>query len=142
MDTKPSPTIKIWMVLAEPRAITFTMMVAYALFTLAGVSVYWEGVPRLEEIWPHWYTVAWGTFMAAGGVLGFVSSPRGIWLAERPAILLCGTGLAAYSASVLNLHLSGASGNQVVPWAVSMTGLLFLTTRWIRIRWAALDPTK
>ena len=99
--------------LIDPKAITALMMAAYAVAAIAGFSVLYEGAPKML-MWSNNYETAWALLLIFGGLLGLCAAPRGIWFAERPAIIMCGTGLLAYIISELYLHFHSVQGNQVL----------------------------
>ena len=133
--------LSIWMLLHEPRVITALHLLGY--FILGGGGVYALVSPpsSVQAEWGPLLTGLWGSALILGALIGLISTPRGIWWGERIGITLLATGLVMYASVVLSLHYTGP-GNRMPQAAVILYAIVQLAVRWLRIRTAALDPTR
>lgn len=131
--------LRLWDLLHEPRAITLLMMLLYVtVFCIGCVALYYPPSSIEKEL--GWVTMLWATSLILGGFLGVASTPRGVWWVERLAIIATGTGVVIYLSTVLQLHLS-EGGNRLPQAGFILIALISLAIRWVRIRYASLDPT-
>lgn len=134
--------VRLWARVVEPKTITIFMAVAYIIMFLVGVSFL---VDRTLLVGPligtHTETLM-GSCLIIGGTFGVFSCPPGWWWLERVALILVGTAVAVYSMSNWALHFRGVTGNQVIPAGLSTVVVIFVITRWLRIRYARINPRK
>lgn len=130
---------RLWMLLREPRAITALTLVAYLILIGVGYSTITAPPASIREEL-GWVTTLWGALLLAGGLIGALAVPRGIWWVEKLALLFAATGTAIYFSTVVQLHLESEIGNRIPQAGFILLGLVALATRYLRIRYAALDP--
>ena len=131
---------RLWDILQEPRAVTASMIGAYACALLAGISAL-ISPPNSIVAQLGILTYGWAIFLVIGGILGVASVPRGYWWLEKAALVSVATGLAIYIATLLQIHIIDP-GNRL-PQAFALgVGACTILGRYFRIRRASLDPVK
>ena len=131
---------RAWAGLQEPRRITVAMVVAYLLCIAAGAATLHESTLRLIGVWGPRIETTWAWMLILGGTMGALSVPRGIWGVERSGLWLTIGACLIYA--MTTAYIAAAPGNQWLQAAFALMGATFFCTRLIRIRGAALDPTR
>lgn len=132
---------RAWSSIREPRVVTLIQTLIYLLCAAGGLAtILWPPV-SVQGQYGVIITAAWGWFALLGGTLGVVSCPRGIWLIEKPALMLCATALALYAGMILSLHLI-ESGNRLSQFFFVTIALFHFIARYMRIHRYAYDPEK
>lgn len=130
---------KAWDAVANPKSVTIAMTFGYALLLLQGVMNFTH--PLVEGIAVDVVRVLVNILLISGGVLGAVACYRGLWLFERPAMLMAATAYAVHLIWVL----CDLDGDGIIEQgkAVRMAlVLIFLYTRFERIRGSLVDPNQ
>lgn len=131
---------RAWAGLQEPRHITVAMVVAYLLCIAAGAATLHESTLRLIGVWGPRIETTWAWMLILGGTMGALSVPRGIWGVERSGLWLTIGACLIYA--MTTVYIAASPGNQWLQAAFALMGATFFCTRLIRIRGAALDPTR
>lgn len=140
---RDNPFLSAWKLLHQPRSITAFHMLAYLVVGLGGVTALLNPPNSIQGELGPFLAYAWALGLTFGGLLGLISVPRGLWWIERPALIILGTGAVFYLITVLALQLSSTQGGNRYPQAAILIYVLcHIAIRWLRIRYAALDPTK
>lgn len=132
--------MRLWELLHEPRAVTALVMTSYLIVFIVGLSAL-TSPPLSIASELGWVTRLWATSLLAGGAIGLIAAPRGIWWLERTALIATGTGAIIYLATILQLHFI-QDGNRIPQAGFVALAVIACATRWARIRWSSLDPTK
>lgn len=133
-----APHRRIWSFLVEPRALTAIFCLIYLLVAAQGVATLLFPVVDVPQTVPR---VMVDCLLILGGLLGFAATPRGMWLFERPAILMVGGAYLVHMTWVIG----DFDGDNLIEWPKAIRLLivcLFLSARYARIHQAMLDPTK
>jgi hypothetical protein len=127
----------------EPAAINAAQVVAYLTAGAAGLLAALGGVPTLltGTIGPV-MSVAVGSVLVLGGVIGAAAVLSGHWWLERVALLIVGLGWVMLLPAALAFAVSGKSSAVWLIVALVVTALSDIFKRFRRIDWAYLDPTK
>lgn len=131
-----------WMKVQPPRLVSALMVLIYLSCITLGAATVHESSFRIVDLWGRWLELTWAAMLIIGGLVGALAAPRGVWFAERAAVVLSGTASAMYAAGTFALHLQGTPGNQLMQLTWAITCGLFFATRWVRIQGAMLDPYK
>lgn len=132
---------RAWSSIREPRAITLVQTLIYALCAAGGLStILWPPV-SVQGQYGVIITAAWGWFALVGGTLGMVSCPRGVWLIEKPALILCGLALFLYAGFIISLQIT-ETGNRLSQFFFVTIVLFHFIARYMRIHRYAYDPEK
>lgn len=131
---------RAWAGLQEPRHITVAMIVAYLLCIAAGAATLHESTLRLIGVWGPRIETTWAWMLILGGTMGAMSVPRGIWGVERSGLWLTIGACLIYA--MTTAYIAASPGNQWLQAVFALMGATFFYTRLIRIRGAALDPTR
>lgn len=130
----------IWSRLHEPRLMTAFHIAAYICIGFLGVSVILEP-PNSITGSIGWLAYLWGIFSAIGGLTAAIACPLGKWDVEKPALILCLTGIVIYTLTAFGLHFS-SDGNRV-PQALALSALaLHLAGRAVYIWPFSYEPGK
>ncbi|MDO5050009.1 MAG: hypothetical protein Q4D87_09035 [Actinomycetaceae bacterium] len=131
--TKPTenPLAVFWSYVHEPKAITVTMSLAYVVTLVAGVWTISTGYLEPVEIM-RYIAIVQGVVLIMGGTVGALSSLIGYYALERPAVMLTAVGIAIW---VINTWTISPNAGLIGVFA-----LLFLVTRWLRIRVFTVTP--
>lgn len=135
--------IRLWRHVNEPRVISVTHALVYAVLT--AVALYSLVVP------PTTVEGAVGSFsmrllaatLAVGGALGVPTALAGIWWLERTAVTLVILASAVYLVIVLALQMTGdPSANRLLQagFVFGMGALHFV--RWHRVKQRPYDPDR
>ncbi|PYG00151.1 hypothetical protein SAMN05216184_10490 [Georgenia satyanarayanai] len=135
--------VRLWRHINEPRTISVTHALVYAVLT--AVALYSLVVP------PTTVEGAVGTFsmrllaatLAVGGALGVPTALAGIWWLERTAVTLVILSSAVYLAIILSLQVTGdPSSNRLLQagFVFGMGALHFV--RWHRVKQRPYDPDR
>ena len=111
-----------WDQVHEPKSVTILMSMSYILALVVGLVVIRD--------WRDMTEFTHAALLITGGCLGAFTSLIGYYKLERPAIVLCCGGVVAWivSAGLTRFTILG------------MVVLLFLFTRWQRIRVFDVTP--
>lgn len=123
--------VRVWLRVAEPKAVTVLVTLFYASMIGLGVAVL---ISRTDPF----YGVQ-AALLLSGGALAVTGCPFGQWWLERPGII----GLEA----ALGMHLIPVLAfpdRLDTSWAVTLTvfSMLFLAVRWKRLGFAPVDPRR
>jgi len=132
--------MRVVLKLSEPAAITALQIFSHLLAAAAGVLVVFGAFPYLLQDLRPVLAFAVGLILFVGGVGGAVACLRGLWLVERPALLLVGLGWVLMVPSVCFVHLPGMV--KVFILALLAVAVFDVAKRYRRIDWAYLDPSK
>jgi hypothetical protein len=130
--------------LREPTGINMAQLLAYIMAGAAGLLAAVGGAPTFVQgtIGPV-LSVAVGSVLALGGIIGAVAIIFGHWWLERIALLITGLGWVLLLPAALFFAFSGRSTSGI--WLVVALVIVALSDcfkRYKRIDWAYLDPTK
>lgn len=132
---------RLWMMLHEPRIITAATGIAWSVVIGIGLSALFAPPATIaHELGPA-LTVIWAACLLVGGSLGLVGCLPGWWWVERTGIISAITGSGIYLVVVLALHYA-QPGSRLTQAGYILLGILFLITRFLRIRGAQLDPSR
>lgn len=132
---------RFWQKVREPRVISVTYFVIYAVLFAAAVSALLDP-PRSVE--GHIGAVAMtllASMLAFGGLVGAPSALIGIWWLERTAVFAIAMSALIYGSIVTTLHVTG-TGNRLLQLGFVVTVLLMQIVRWHRIRQRPYDPDR
>ena len=132
---------RFWRKIREPRVISVTYFVIYAVLFGAAISALLDP-PRSVE--GHIGAVAMtllASMLAFGGLVGAPSSLIGIWWLERTAVFAIAMSALIYGGIVATLHFTG-TGNRLLQLGFVATVLLMQIVRWHRIRQRPYDPDR
>lgn len=130
---------KMWGAIAEPRRITAAMIVAYLLFMAQGIfnSIH----PLVDDLTVDFVRVGINLMLIAGGAVGAVACSRGYWLFEKPAMMMVATAYSVHLIWVVfDLDANGIIEHGKL--VRILIALIFLYTRYERIRGSLVDPRK
>ena len=136
-----SMMLRFWQKIREPRVISVTYFVIYAVLFGAAISALLDP-PRSVE--GHIGAVAMtmlAAMLAFGGLVGAPSALFGIWWLERTAVFAIAVSALIYSGIVATLHVSG-TGNRLLQLGFVVAVLLMQIVRWHRIRQRPYDPDR
>lgn len=127
-----------WAHLPVPKGASIFMACAYMMFVVQGIVNF---ASPGENAWLliDWQRFVVNMVLVVGGMIGAFSALRGLWLFERPAIILVGGMYVVHALWVV----TDADNDGDVYWqvAIRMTIIiLLLCKRYMQIRWALLDP--
>ncbi|MDZ5076722.1 hypothetical protein [Nesterenkonia sp. HG001] len=131
----------LWSRLQEPRLMTAAHIIAYATIAAAGASVLMDPPASISTQIGHTMTTLWGLMSLIGGAVAMIACPAGRWMIEKPALVLCATGVLLYGLTVFGLHWT-TDGNRL-PQALILAALfLHLAGRFVYIRPFSYEPGK
>lgn len=132
---------RLWLLLHEPRVVTFFQGLVWAIWTLVGLAALTLPPQTIaHEVGPV-LTNVWGALLFGGGLAGLAGCLPGWWWVERSGILASGTGAMVYLLVVLNLQAT-TSGNRLVQAGFILMAVMSLVVRWFRISGLQTDPTR
>lgn len=112
----------LWAQVHEPKSVTILMAIAYVIALVVGLITIKD--------WADTTEFTYAALLIMGGVLGAFSSLIGYYKLERPAIMLCGGGVATWIVSAGFTRFA----------LLALVVLLFLLMRWQRIRVFDVTP--
>lgn len=133
--------VRAWLSIREPRMITIIQTFAYAACAAGGVSTLVAPPGVAQGTFGLVVTTLWGWLALVGGLAGVISCPRGVWLVERPAVVLCMTAMVLYAGISLSLHFVSAYSYLPQFFAI-MVALLYFLARLFTIRRYSYDPER
>jgi len=136
-----SMMLRFWQKIREPRVISVTYFVIYAVLFAAAVSALLDP-PRSVE--GHIGAVAMtmlAAMLAFGGLVGAPSALFGIWWLERTAVFAIAVSAFIYGGIIIALHSVG-TGNRLLQLGFVVTVFLMQIVRWHRIRQRPYDPDR
>lgn len=131
---------ELWLQIPPPREATVLMAGVYTLAIVQGVWSFLmpsDGAEYFDQIVRVWLLL----LLSVGGFIGLVSLPWGIWMLEKAGIFtLLAVDIAHLSWVLLDVDNNGmAEPGKFCRLAMLM---LFLMTRYVRIRGRDLDPLR
>ena len=126
--------MKIYLKIAEPRAIRVAQFGVYICMLAAGIAILINTPQRFEGAIGVVMVYVLGCFITFGALAGAVSVLPGIWWLERVGIIALVTGLSIYAVILAAL---GAAPLTVI------VGVAFMFTfiqRWLEIRRFQVAP--
>ena len=133
--------LSIWDRLHEPPLVTAGATLAYLAVALGGALSLHHPPGTITSQLGGWVTAAWSCFALGGGLVGFLSAPRGVWWLERVGLYAVMTFLLIYTTTIVGLQIS-SSGSRYMQLGILALGWYFAVSRWDRTRGAALDPVR
>lgn len=130
---------RVWLTLHEPPIVTATMMVAWVIVALIGLTALIIPPPGIQHVIGPWLTLAWASFLLLGGALGLGGCPKGIWWLERIGITSTILGIVICIIVIASLP-NFSTGYRAIFIGFLILAILFMLTRWERISGAMLDP--
>lgn len=131
-----------WLALHQPRVVTATMILVYAMFSAAGALALLHPPTSIEGVLGVALVYVWAGMLTACGLTGLSSAPLGVWFIERFAVMLGGGGLIIYAATIVALQVQSSSGQRFTQTGVVLIASCVGLLRWATIRTADLDPTR
>lgn len=136
---KPGPR---W--LKEPAAINMAQLIAYIMAGSAGLLAAVGAAPVFltGSIGPV-LSVAVGSVLVIGSVMGAIALIFGHWWLERAGLLIVGLGwVLLLPACLFFAFRPGATSGIWLVVALVITAISDIVKRYQRIQWAYLDPTR
>lgn len=129
---------ELWLQVPPPREATVLMAGVYTVAIVQGVWSFFvpsDGAEYFDQVVRVWLLV----LLSAGGFIGLVSLPWGIWMLEKAGLFAL---LAVEVAHLAWVVIDVDNNGMVEPgkFCRLMMLLLFLLTRYVRIRGRDLDP--
>lgn len=126
---------KLWMTMHEPKMVTFGFVVAYAIFAHGGLSVILMHQGQLPlGVYLARMVSAWCFLI--GGMIGAPTAWKGIWWAERAAVVAIGFG--AFS-RFLAIKAMGDYDSEQSSFAVHVW-LAIIAIMLARFAWVKISP--
>lgn len=108
------------------RSTTYLIFIGAGLVSLAAPS------RVLEAELGHSWTLAWGIYLAAGGVLCLAGSATDRWLGEFAGLPLIGSAIFVYAAIILSTVTEATW--RLPPGLILMAFDVLLLDRWLDVR--------
>lgn len=130
--------IALWETVHEPRAVTITYMIMYALAATAGATIAANPRHGILTGAPPWVVVVIVAMLIAGGLVGVPVAWRGDRWLERSVVIMVGSaiGLMLLNATMiaphiapLSLLLAGVVAAAIVPRWMTVTSLTYAPGR-------------
>lgn len=125
---------KLYLMIAEPRHIRMMLFVVYVTFTLSGIDVIFDAPGIYLDVVGQPLMTGFGIILIAGGLLGAVSVLQGIWLLERPGLILLFTAMVNWT--LLRFAVGSKDMIILIPFVLT----IFLAIRYLDIKDAQLAP--
>ena len=124
---------RTWRRVNEPRAITLLTALGYGVLTLGGLSALVNPPRSIEGEVGDAAMLLLAVMLAAGGLLGAITSTPGWQWLERGAVLLCGASLSIYSVIVMVMGWGPEGGNRDLQQSVILFAVLMTVCRGMHI---------
>lgn len=123
----------------EPQVVAVLMASVYGVALIGGILSVLPPVENVSTVLSQRAMDALGILLIGAGVTGIPAALYGLQWLERYSILSMALATGIYAAVILEDYLIG-TGNRPITLSMLTSVILFLATRWYRVRSLPYDP--
>lgn len=138
---KPHWTVRVWLRIQEPRALSVIYFFAYLAVFVLGLAVVADPPRAVQGTLGHVLVLCWAWMLLVGGAIGAATSLQGAWLFERGGAILCMAAMAIYGVAMASLPVSQQSLRTATLCFVIFSILAF-AARLVNTRRYSYDPER
>ena len=139
--TKQHWTVRGWLRIPEPRALSVIYFFAYLAVVVLGLAVVADPPRAVQGPIGELLTVAWAWMLLVGGSIGATTALQGAWFIERAGAILCMFAMAIYGISIASLPVTQHSLRTATLCFVVFSILAF-AARLVNTRRYSYDPER
>lgn len=139
--TKQHWTVRGWLRIPEPRALSVIYFFAYLAVFVLGIAVASDPPRAVQGPIGETLAVSWAGMLLVGGAIGAATALQGAWFLERAGAILCMFAMAIYGVAMASLPVSQHSLRTATLCFVIFSILAF-AARLVNTRRYSYDPER